>query len=546
MSEAWTKDWEDWIDNNVKANNNKSEMIKILLKQGFSPIESCEKVFGTMGLRSIPQDWLDWIDENVKRRVSLSSLYEILLGEGFYPEEVSRQLKYDPNSHLEWRNSLLMLDDDTSLSKMLDGDTSYLPSYLSLSKIKVINSKKIEHPNVLLYIIDDFLEPHLCKELCENIHKNNRRSTITNENEPDKEYRTSKTCDFDITQPMIKQVDTQICAYMGIPTERSESIQGQYYEVGNQFKQHTDWFDPYNTAEWNTYGKDMGQRTWTFMIYLNDVEEGGETNFPKLDLTISPKRGRAVVWFNIHPDGRGHPDTLHSGTPVIRGEKYIITKWFRTRGILNVPYQLNVRQQIPNYTKLGYHKTILSPSLHKYILDFYHNGINESKSTHETGFAIGNFVISGNDNPPAEFLPITKDIEERLKNECIGPLEEWSNTSLEWTATYGIRTYLRDSYLKMHTDRFKTHIISGIINIDQQVDKDWYLVIIDHYGRTHNIILKPGEELFYESARCRHGRPYPLKGDYFANVFFHTKPKDWDRYAEILDKEVSHHKISID
>ena len=71
-------------------------------------------------------------------------------------------------------------------------------------------------------------------------------------------------------------------------------------------------------------------------------------------------------------------------------------------------------------------------------------------------------------------------------------------------------------------------LISVIINVGQQVDQDWPLVIIDHYGRTHNIILKPGEVLFYESAKCYHGRPHPLQGDRFANIFGHTRPLNWN------------------
>ena len=76
-----------------------------------------------------------------------------------------------------------------------------------------------------------------------------------------------------------------------------------------------------------------------------------------------------------------------------------------------------------------------------------------------------------------------------------------------------------------HRDREQTHIIGTIINIDQKVEKNWFLEIEDHKSRKHKVTLFPGEVLFYESASLLHGRPEPLKGDYFSNIFCHYMPK---------------------
>ena len=65
------------------------------------------------------------------------------------------------------------------------------------------------------------------------------------------------------------------------------------------------------------------------MIYLNDPEGGGETEFPDLGMKVSPKRGRAVVWNNLHASGQGNDATRHQSLPVTGGTKTIITKWFR-------------------------------------------------------------------------------------------------------------------------------------------------------------------------------------------------------------------------
>ena len=70
---------------------------------------------------------------------------------------------------------------------------------------------------------------------------------------------------------------------MGINSSYSEIIQGQIYEIGQEFKVHTDTFEG---AAFEEHTKERGQRTYTFMIYLNDVEEGGETEFPELNLVL--------------------------------------------------------------------------------------------------------------------------------------------------------------------------------------------------------------------------------------------------------------------
>jgi prolyl 4-hydroxylase len=211
---------------------------------------------------------------------------------------------------------------------------------LNISKIKFTKAYKYPSDLLDLYIIDNFLDDYMCQNIIQLIKKNNQSSNITNDDEPDKYYRTSNTSHLDITNPIVKQLDKNICNYIGISNDRSEQTQGQYYKIGNEFKKHTDWFDPTNYKEWYTYGEDMGQRTWTFMIYLNDVPKGGSTYFHEIDFNIHPIKGRAVVWNNIYPDGNVNKNTLHSGQPVLEGEKYIITKWFRSRGKLNTPFLL--------------------------------------------------------------------------------------------------------------------------------------------------------------------------------------------------------------
>ena len=87
--------------------------------------------------------------------------------------------------------------------------------------------------------------------------------------------------------------------------------------------------------------------------------------------------------------------------------------------------------------------------------------------------------------------------------------------------TYCDRRYTNGSWLTTHVDRFNTHVISAILNIGQQVEEDWPLYIKDNDGRSQEMLLAPGEMVWYESARLPHGRPSPLRGQYYDNLFIH-------------------------
>ncbi len=97
-----------------------------------------------------------------------------------------------------------------------------------------------------------------------------------------------------------------------------EAVQGQRYEVGQEFRAHNDWFWT-KASYWDGEVARGGQRSWTAMIYLNDVEEGGTTDFVRLGLSIPPQRGVMLVWNNALPDGMPNRATLHAGTPVAAG-----------------------------------------------------------------------------------------------------------------------------------------------------------------------------------------------------------------------------------
>lgn len=143
-------------------------------------------------------------------------------------------------------------------------------------------------------------------------------------------YRTSETCELDPGDPEVALVDQAICELLGIDPAFGEPIQGQRYDVGQEFREHTDTFDPHR-ADFYLHCLDWGQRTWTAMIYLNEVEAGGGTRFRKLGKTVQPATGTLLAWNNLDSAGHPNPFTLHQGMKVRSGVKYVLTKWFRQR-----------------------------------------------------------------------------------------------------------------------------------------------------------------------------------------------------------------------
>ena len=180
-----------------------------------------------------------------------------------------------------------------------------------------------------LLIRKRFLGPDECAALVARIDANRRPSTIADDI-GEANYRTSETCDLDGSDPVVAAVDARICAWLGLDPAYGESIQGQRYAVGQEFRLHTDYFEP-DGLDFEYYCGVSGNRTWTAMVYLNEPGAGGATRFKAIDKTVQPETGKLLAWNNRLPDGRVNPATLHQGMKVRAGVKYIITKWFRER-----------------------------------------------------------------------------------------------------------------------------------------------------------------------------------------------------------------------
>jgi|SRR5688572_2925603 len=193
------------------------------------------------------------------------------------------------------------------------------------------NLHKVDTDKLDLYLLEDFLSPGECAKLVSLCAHHLRPSTLAYVVRDDA-FRTSTTADLcHLRSPVATGIDDKICRTLGIRASYSEGIQAQRYDVGQQFKSHCDYFEP-NTQVYQRFAGVRGNRTWTFMVYLNEGMEGGGTRFTDIDYEVRPKLGRAVIWNNLKLDGTPNTFTHHSGEPITKGHKVIITKWFRVYG----------------------------------------------------------------------------------------------------------------------------------------------------------------------------------------------------------------------
>ena len=261
--------------------------------------------------KDLTQEKLDWIFKNIKKDSNENELLETLLAEGFEISQCKIALGLD-----------LGIDDLVQAKEV----PVIEQKYFSNKNISVDNIKNVPAE---IYEVENFLSKKECQSLVDEITSQLRPSTIVSSEEYDPTFRTSSTCDLGYKNTsLINAIDKKICDFIGIDSSYGEILQGQHYLKGQEFKEHTDYFDAEQLVE---HDKGRGQRTYTFMIYLNNVLEGGETEFPKLNKIFSPEAGKALIWNNLNEDSTLNGNTTHQAHPVQKGNKTIVTKWFREK-----------------------------------------------------------------------------------------------------------------------------------------------------------------------------------------------------------------------
>jgi prolyl 4-hydroxylase len=204
------------------------------------------------------------------------------------------------------------------------------PNIIATSDREVRILMALNAPRVVLF--GGLLSADECDEMVRLSRPKLTRSTVVNASTGAydvHEARTSRGTYFERGEnELIRRIEARIADMTSIPLENGEPIQILHYLPGAEYKPHFDYFDPKQPGNERVLAQG-GQRIATVIMYLNDVESGGSTVFPDIGLDVLPHKGNAV--FFAYSSERGELDsrTLHGGSPVTSGEKWIATKWIR-------------------------------------------------------------------------------------------------------------------------------------------------------------------------------------------------------------------------
>lgn len=273
----------------------------------------------------IPEQWKEYLHKGKEDQVDLKQLFETAVEIG----------KLNPSS--------VVLELGGFQQKQLNHDKIQIHRkdvWKAWSNAPLINPEykprawKLDTNLAQIYEIPKFLSSKECQEIIHSINQNLLPSSVSDEDNP-AYYRNSRTCNINVVNPdLSRRLDKKISQLIGVHPCLSDMIEGVRYDKGQYFKRHADYFTE-NTNAYTKHCSVGGQRTWTVMIYLNWVKEGGETFFNDIGKIFVPTLGTAICWNNLYPDGKINTFTVHEALPVIRGSKYVITKWFRESPGLN-------------------------------------------------------------------------------------------------------------------------------------------------------------------------------------------------------------------
>jgi prolyl 4-hydroxylase len=134
--------------------------------------------------------------------------------------------------------------------------------------------------------------------------------------------------------PFVARLERRVAELMNCPLRNGEGFQLLHYHPGAGSAPHYDFLTPGNAANDASLAR-SGQRVSSLVIYLNDVERGGETVFPEIGLAVTPRQGHAVHFEYANDRGEVDLKSVHAAAPVEAGEKWVLTKWMRERAFVS-------------------------------------------------------------------------------------------------------------------------------------------------------------------------------------------------------------------
>ncbi|HEX2668379.1 MAG TPA: 2OG-Fe(II) oxygenase [Gammaproteobacteria bacterium] len=182
-----------------------------------------------------------------------------------------------------------------------------------------------ERPHV--FTVDEFVSRSECAHLMTLADRNFRpaKSLTADLLSQENLYFTGSMAalQLDLCDAVVRAVERRIGTAFGLPASHVEPLSVLRYQGGHNYAPHVDYFDAARLQENRAQGDRAGQRVASFLVYLQPAEMGGETHYLKLGRKVQGRERMALCHFNCLPSGEPDPDTLHTGEPVQRGEKWL-------------------------------------------------------------------------------------------------------------------------------------------------------------------------------------------------------------------------------
>lgn len=193
--------------------------------------------------------------------------------------------------------------------------------------------RRCERDDPLIEVLEGFLPDWACDYVIAMAGPILTRGKVVDEagGESVRAERTNTVMNFGLADSdvILEMINWRVAEAAGMPAQNAEGLGVLHYDPGERYAPHVDYIP--DTPQNAEHLAQRGQRVRTVLVYLNEGFEGGATEFPRLDLAFKPPRGGALMFDSVKPDGSVDPVTLHTGAPPTRGEKWLISKWFRTR-----------------------------------------------------------------------------------------------------------------------------------------------------------------------------------------------------------------------
>jgi hypothetical protein len=195
-------------------------------------------------------------------------------------------------------------------------------------------------PNPLVRVFQNFVPAPVCAWLIEQARPNLKRALIYDPvggKDIADHMRTNSAAGFDLVHADVVQAAVQwrMGAAVGVPVAHMEGPTVLHYAVGQQITNHYDFVNP-RIPNYDKEIAERGQRIITFLVYLNDDYEGGETDFPELGLRYHGAIGHGLFFTNALPNGEPDLRMVHAGLPPKDNEKWLMSQFIRNRVVLGV------------------------------------------------------------------------------------------------------------------------------------------------------------------------------------------------------------------